>query len=45
MVTGDIPSVIRSVISPWGDSFGLGLQYKLPMPIKELIGKGLLVPF
>ena len=32
-----IPGVTKSIVAPWGDSPGLGLQYKLPMTIQELI--------
>ena len=32
-----IPGVMKSIVMPWGNSKGLGTQYKLPMTIQELI--------
>lgn len=44
MVVKEIPQTIQSKIAAWGDSVGGGVQYELPMPIKELIRKGYIVP-
>ena len=43
-VVKENPDTIQSEIAAWGDSEGGGLQYELPMPIKELIEKGYIVP-
>ena len=39
-VVKPIPEVTQSTVAPWGGDQGLGTQFKLPMPIKELIEKG-----
>ena len=44
VVVKEIPQTIQSKIAAWGDSVGGGVQYELPMPIKELIRKGYIVP-
>lgn len=41
-VIKDIPNVIESVIAPWADSEGGGLQYQLPQTINSLILNGYL---
>ena len=42
-VIKDIPGTIQAKIAPWGGSLGGGLQYKLPLPIKELLEKGYII--
>ncbi len=37
IVVKEIMNTIQSEIAPWGGSPGGGMQYKLPMPIQELI--------
>ena len=44
VVAKEIPQTIQAKIAAWGDSVGGGLQYELPMLIKELIRKGYIVP-
>lgn len=43
-VVKEIPETIQSEIAAWVDSEGGGLQYELPLPIKELIEQGYIVP-
>jgi hypothetical protein len=35
-----IPGVTKSIVAPWGGSTGGGIQFRLPMTIKDLIKKG-----
>ena len=44
IVVKEIPQSVQAEIAAWGNSKGGGLQYKLPMPIKELIRRGYIVP-
>lgn len=38
------PNTIQGKIAVWGGSPGGGIQYKLPMPIKQLIREGYIIP-
>lgn len=44
VVVKKISEITQAEIAQWGDSDGGGLQYELPMPIKELIIKGYIIP-
>ena len=44
LVVNEITNVTQSRIASWGDSVGGGLQYDLPMTIRELIEYGYIVP-
>ena len=44
VVVKEIPNTVQAEIAAWGDSSGGGLQYELPMPIKQLIKEGYIVP-
>jgi hypothetical protein len=44
VVVKPIPKTVQSEVAPWGGDPGGGLQYKLPMPISELIEKGYIKP-
>ncbi len=44
VVIKEIPNTVQAEIAAWGNSLGGGLQYELPMPIKQLIKEGYIVP-
>ena len=44
IVVKEIPNTIQAEIAAWGNSPGGGLQYELPMPIKQLIKEGYIAP-
>ena len=44
VVIKEIPNTVQAEIAAWGNSLGEGLQYELPMPIKQLIKEGYIVP-
>ena len=44
VVVKPIPQTTRATIKAWGGSSGGGIQYELPMPIKQLIKEGYIVP-
>lgn len=39
-----IPDTIQAEIAPWGGSSGGGLQYELPMSIRELLQNEYIIP-
>ncbi|MDE7352033.1 MAG: TNT domain-containing protein [Acetatifactor sp.] len=43
-VIKEIPGTIQAEIAPWGGSVGGGIQYELPLPIRQLIKEGYIVP-
>ena len=43
-VVKEIPNTIQEKIAAWGGSPGGGIQYELPMPIKQLIREGYIIP-
>ena len=44
IVIKEIPNIVQAEIAAWGNSLGGGMQYELPMPIKQLIKEGYIVP-
>ncbi|MDE6767649.1 MAG: TNT domain-containing protein, partial [Eubacterium sp.] len=44
VVVKPIPQTLQSEILAWGPSNGGGIQYELPMSIKELIRQGYIIP-
>lgn len=44
VIVKEIPNTVQAEIAAWGGSPGGGLQYELPMPIKQLIKEGYIVP-
>ena len=44
VVMKEIPGTIKSEVAPWGGSPGGGIQYQLPMTIRQLIEEGYIVP-
>lgn len=44
VVAKEIPQTIQAQIAAWGESAGGGIQYKLPMPIKQLLKEGYIYP-
>lgn len=44
VVVKEIPNTVQAEIAAGGNSPGGGLQYELPMPIKQLIKEGYIVP-
>ena len=44
IVLKEIPKTLQAEIAPWGDSLGGGIQYELPMAIKDLVRQGYIEP-
>ncbi|MGB9679707.1 MAG: glycohydrolase toxin TNT-related protein [Thermoanaerobacteraceae bacterium] len=38
-----IPNTVQSTVAPWCVDVGGGLQYKLPMPIEQLLKEGYII--
>ena len=43
VVVKPIPKTVQSEVAPWGGEPGGGLQYKLPMPIEQLLKEGYII--
>jgi hypothetical protein len=43
VVVKPIPKTVQSEVAPWGGDPGGGLQYKLPMPIEQLLKDGYII--